>query len=467
MTSIGIRRGTAVLAVSALTVLGVPLAAAGNSIRSQMDNAHGTQAVRVFAPHPGTNTMSIKNDGYNTTVGLLAAGTSDIDTLRFQFSTDAGATWKNIGGVLPSRNDDGAWSLEWNPLASGVTVGQSVLVRANGHSTQDGQSYTNSGISLTLSNTQDVMSLAPGTMLGVWKAIGGAQNVILSGRASYTGSGTLGVAEPVTGTRIEVVSGIPVAPAGWRLIYDIEPAMTSANFSHNSTNQLAFSATTANSNPTAGDAEAYTLYNQVLTDLKISVNPNDPAPTVPVTIQVLDQLRKPVPGVNVSSTVDGVSFTAEGTTNANGIVDANIATPAVDNPTQSVTDGVVKYIGNAAVANQTAFNPAQGDIREGFSLRQEPISVSIGGHNSGNKKKDIVEVSATAEVPLEGARVTLWTKRRGHWVRIGPKGTVLNAGDDATFSVKDRNGRKKTKYQVRVEPTSDSLANKSRILRLR
>lgn len=436
-----------------------------------MDNANSAKTVRVYAPHPGTNTISTKNDGYNTTVGLEAAGTSDIDTMRFEFSTDGGSAWTSIGGVLASPNDDGAWTQEWDPMASGLVVGQSILVRANGHSTQDGLSHTHSGVPLTVSNTADVMSLAPGTAMGVWKASGGAQKVIVSGRGSYDGPGTLGIAEPVSGTRINVVP-VTVAASGWKLVYDIAPTMTSPNFAYNAPDQLVFSATTSNANPTAGDTEAYTIYNQVLTDLKISANPTDhnPATEVPVTIQALDQFGSPIVGVNVSSTRDGITFTPEGQTNVDGIVDANIATPSVERPTQSVNDGVVKYIGNAGAGDQAVFNPDQGDIREGFSLRQEPISVSFKGHslNKKHKKRDILEVAATAEVPLEGAHVTLWAKKRhGKWVRVGPKNLVLNDGDVTTFSVKDRNGRKKTKYKAKVEQTNATLAGESRVLRLR
>jgi hypothetical protein len=436
-----------------------------------MDTAFGSKTVRVYAPHPGTNTMSIKNDGYNTTVGLEAAGTSDIDTMRFEFSTNGGTTWTTIGGVLASPNDDGAWSMEWNPLASGLVVGQSILVRANGHSTQDDMSHTHSGVALTVSDTQDVMSLAPGTNVGVWKASGGAQNVIVSGRASYGGAGTLGVADPVSGTRINVVP-VTVAAAGWKWVYDIAPAMASTNFGYNgTTDQLVFSATPSGSNPTASDTEGYTIYNQVLTDLKISATPtdNNPATEVPVTIQALDQFGSPIAGVNVSSTRDNIQFTSEGKTNVDGMVDANIATPSVEHPTQSVNDGVVKYIGNAGVGDQAVFNAGDGDIHEGFSLRQEPISVSFNGHslNKKHKKHDILDVAATAEVPLAGANVTLWAKRHGKWVRVGPKHTVLSDGVVATFSVKDRNGRKKTKYQARIEQTSTTLGGQSRVLRLR
>jgi hypothetical protein len=433
-----------------------------------MDHQFGSKTVTLIGPHQNSDTISIKNDGYNTTVGLQAAGTSDIDTMFFEFSTDSGATWTNVGGVLTSPNDDGAWHQEWNPLASGLVVGQSILVRANGHSTQDGLSHLGTGIPVTVSNTLDVMSLAPGTTMGVWKASGGAQNVIVSGRASYNGTGVIGTMNP-TGGGFNLKPGIPIAGTAWKTVYDIAPSMANANFGYNAPDQLSLFTLTDNVNPEATDTETYTIYNQVLTDLKISANPmdNNPGTEVPVTIRAVDQFGSPIAGVNVSSTVDDISFTSEGQTNADGIVDANVATPVVDPPTQSVNDGVVEYIGNAGVSDQVAFNPAEGDIHEGFSLSQEPISVSLTGHNSSDKKRDILDVAATAEVPLEGAYVTLWAKRHGHWVRVGPRYAVLNAGDHATFSVKDRNGRKNTKYQAKVEQTNDSLAGNSPVLRRR
>jgi len=52
MKSSGIRRGLAVVAVSAVAVVGLmPLAAQANPIEDQMDNQFGSGVVTMFGPH--------------------------------------------------------------------------------------------------------------------------------------------------------------------------------------------------------------------------------------------------------------------------------------------------------------------------------------------------------------------------------------------------------------------------------
>ena len=68
-------------------------------MEDQQDFNHTDKTVTIFDPNPGSSQATVKNDGYNTTITLEAAATSDIDTVRFQFSTDAGATYTNIGGA--------------------------------------------------------------------------------------------------------------------------------------------------------------------------------------------------------------------------------------------------------------------------------------------------------------------------------------------------------------------------------
>ncbi len=45
---------------------------------------------------------SIRNDGENTTVHLVAGGGSDVVKVQFEYSTDAGATWKDIAHRCPA-----------------------------------------------------------------------------------------------------------------------------------------------------------------------------------------------------------------------------------------------------------------------------------------------------------------------------------------------------------------------------
>ncbi|PWN02298.1 hypothetical protein DJ010_14390 [Nocardioides silvaticus] len=380
MNSSGIRRGLAVAAVSALVAVAAPLAANANEIMDQMDSAFPAGAkVTLYGPHPGADQITVKNDGYNTTVGLEAGGTSDIDTMRFQYSTDGGATWINIGGVITSPNADGTFAREWNPVAdSGLSIPTAgLLVRANGHSTLDGNNHPGAGVPVTLTNTQDVMSIAPLTDVGVWKAAGGAHNIIVNGRASYNGNGTLGVGEPVTGTRINVAN-VPIAGGEWKTVYNIAPVMSSANFQYNAPDELVLSATTSNANPTAGDTEAITLYDQVLTKLTVTANPTNPADpnqNVPVTVTALDQFDKPIAGVRIldDELLAPGTFTNTGVTNANGQVTTN----------QSVNDGTVQYVANVAAGNQFAYDPGLNDLLTPLTLGAGFASDLTGSSNDG------------------------------------------------------------------------------------
>ena len=154
------------------------------------------------------------------------------------------------------------------------------------------------GVPVTLSNTEDNLSLAPGTDLGVWKATNGDENVILSGRASYNGTGYVGISDPGNGFLLGFTN-IPVAAAGWKTVYDIAPVMADPDFGYNAPDQLSFGTLTTNINPDTTDTEAYTLYNQVLTTVTVSANPTNPpnpATKVPVTVTALDQFGKPIAG---------------------------------------------------------------------------------------------------------------------------------------------------------------------------
>ncbi|WP_344772164.1 Ig-like domain-containing protein [Nocardioides panacisoli] len=317
-----------------------------------MDNQWGSKHVTLYGPHPGANQISIKNDGSNTTVRLEAGGTSDINTLRFQYSDDGGVTWVNIGGVLTSRNDDGAFSMEWNPQAdSGIALGTVLQVRANGHSTLDGLDHPGSGVPVTFTNTQDTINVKDGSQLGVWHSNAGTDLVIVSGTASYNGTGTIGIGEPVTGTRVDVVN-FPIASNAWKLAYDIKPSYSVFPFGYNAPDQIVMSATTSSANPTSSDTESYTLYDQVITSITATHGtPPDNATAIPVTLTVKDQNGNPIAGVNVSALQGGLPFGFFGPTDANGQVTT----------TQSVNTGAVEYVANAATGNQILFDSGLGD----------------------------------------------------------------------------------------------------------
>ena len=93
--------------------------------------------------------------------------------------------------------------------------------------------------------------------------------------------------------------------------------------------------------------------------------------------------------------------------------------------------------------------------------------MSLSHRNSQNKKKDILTVTATADVPLTGAPVTLWKKVNGLFVQVGGKDKVLNSDGVASFTVKDTNRNRKISYKAMVAETDDSLAGQSQVLKRR
>ena len=82
-----------------------------------------------------------------------------------------------------------------------------------------------------------------------------------------------------------------------------------------------------------------------------------------MTVTALDQFGKPIAGVNFSSDklLGPNLFFPIGTTNVDGIVDTSGA-PGLQLPTQSVNDGTIQYVGNVATGDQSAYDPALGDI---------------------------------------------------------------------------------------------------------
>ena len=394
MKSSGIRRGLALAAVSAVAAVGLlPLAANANPMEDQQDFNFTNKTVTIFDPNPGSSQATVKNDGYNTTITLEAAATSDIDTVRFQVSTDAGATWVNINGVLTSPNDDGAWTIEWNPTAdSGISLpAAGVLVRAVGHSTLDGLNHPGTSATLAVTSTQDTPSLAPGTQLGVWKANSGDHNVILSGKSSYNGLANLGPVDQSNGFLTFASDpsgvGITVAPGGWKKVLDISGYMARPDEGYNAPDQVAFGIVN-NAGPFATDTEAYTIYNQVITTVNVSAspeNPANPATQVPVTVTLLDQFNKPIAGANVSSDklLAPNIFNQIGTTNEDGVVDTSGA-PGLQLPTQAKNDGTVQYVGNVAAGDQNAYDPALGDLLSAKTLGQAFSSDLVGSSADGS-----------------------------------------------------------------------------------
>ena len=116
MNSSGIRRGLAVLAVSAVAAVGLPLAATADSINDQV----GDYNIVLYSFPGGIKTMSLKNDGTDSTVTLAAGAGADINQVTFQYRIDPAGPWQNI--ATTTRNDDGAFKVDWAPDLSLVDV---------------------------------------------------------------------------------------------------------------------------------------------------------------------------------------------------------------------------------------------------------------------------------------------------------------------------------------------------------
>ncbi|WP_121255008.1 hypothetical protein [Nocardioides ferulae] len=112
MNSSGIKRGLAYTAVSALAVTGLPFLATSASANSIAEQAGAADEVVLVTPEA---VASIKNDGVNATVRLLATGGPDVAQVHFEYSTDGGTTWANIATVA---RENGAFSTEWTPAAA-------------------------------------------------------------------------------------------------------------------------------------------------------------------------------------------------------------------------------------------------------------------------------------------------------------------------------------------------------------
>ena len=225
MKSSGIKRGLAILATSAMR-------GGGRTTRSQrkLDRRSAGQCVPGWRKRHALQHRRRGRHGldevrrHNTTVSLVAGGTSDIDTMRFQYSIDAGATWVNIGGVIASPNDDGLYAREWNPVAdSGLTLPIcGIQVRANGHSTLDGLNHPGPASFRSRSPARPrLVALEPGLAdVGVWKAAGGAQNVIVSGTPLEQRRCADRHRPPGTASSRSTPSS-PVAGTSWKTVFNI------------------------------------------------------------------------------------------------------------------------------------------------------------------------------------------------------------------------------------------------------
>lgn len=382
MNSSGMRRGLAVFAVSALAAVGLPLAASANTIEAEMDATYGDREVVLVTPDGAL--ASTKNDGTNTSISLTAMATSDIDSLRFQFSTDGGTTWNNIGASLTSPNDDGAYSAEWTPGFALPAAG--VLVQAIGHSSIDNNFYDDQSAALAVNNTDETSALTPGTQLGVYKSqIVAEDNIIVTG----TASGGTTVVSLVDENGNDAASTGALAGPNFRGILNID----GSGYTYNAPDEVELRAVNASG---TDDGEAYTLYTQVPTTITATANPANPAdPNLPVdvTVTVLDQNGKPIAGAEIARDAFGFDeiYNHAGFTDAEG----KLVLPGA----QTRNMGTISYIVNETIAIG-AYNPELGDKKVDLTVGQG-FSADLVGTSKDGPAFDFDEYTAPDDIQVQ------------------------------------------------------------------
>ncbi|NYD42837.1 hypothetical protein [Nocardioides panaciterrulae] len=304
MNSSGIKRGLAAGAISALAVTGLPFLASSASANPAVDQLPANAVVLQTPDDLGA--ASIKNDGQNATVHLLANAGSDAVQVRFEYSTTGVAgSWSTIATVGRSN---GVFSTEWAPPTSVYNLDVHVRATAINNVGTDGASDDN--VATVTSNADSIdISNAAGSAVGVfdqpYATTGGGRATAATselGAASATTSdvssnpavkfstpyNTTTTDEDVAGTPADgsrSVSG-PVDFSGynWGTATDADQAIVKANVG------------------TGGsDAEAVTLYQQKITAVTAAAT----SPTVQgskptsATVTVKDQNGNPVVGAEV------------------------------------------------------------------------------------------------------------------------------------------------------------------------
>lgn len=296
MTSSGYKRGLATAAVSAMAITGLPFFAGAANADTLNNQAGGANAVDLvtFDGHTSTTTVSMKNDGQNTTFRLEAVAGANVAQVRFQYQFGAAAP-TTIATV--SRNDDGAFMTEWS--AAGLS-GANLTISAVGLAA-DGSTIGTDSHAATVDNAAETVNVTDGTAMGVFQApyAGHSGNFVsIAGTASSN--------DPVdlewydTGGFVADGGATPAgANHAWSQVIDI------TGYTFSTPDQLLVSADNGDSD----DTEAYTLYKQQITTVTAvpdrTMVPSGSAATITVT--VTDQNGKPIAGAQVFSSSGGAA----------------------------------------------------------------------------------------------------------------------------------------------------------------
>jgi hypothetical protein len=426
MRSSGIKRGLAAIAVSAVAVTGIPALAMANSIDTQVTAANGPTGVELLNP---AFDMTSKNDGTDSTVRLEAGGGINVAQVTFQISDDGGAFF-DVATV--SRNDDGAFSFEWNPAADLVGPGSLVQVRVL-NAAVPAQQDTNPAVTLrnaTAATTQAI-NITAGEQKGYFvdPDVPTQQTLGVTGTTSVTS--VLPADRPVLGSLNgaggfnDLQLGTNAGDGTWDgvvrfasppYIFD-DPALPPAE-----ADQIVIDAftnvTSVPSNQT-DDLEAFTLYAQTLTSLTATVTPAEEPDPGTVTVTVLDQNSNPIAGIDVYRS-NGTQVPGE--TNGRGQI------------TDPLSDSVQYYYANAT--GPDGFSPAAGDKRSN-DVQNLAANVSVvtspsdGRQPIGTTVTETITVTDANGDPISNRSVRI--RRNGPGGQAETKFVTTNSNGVATY----------------------------------
>jgi hypothetical protein len=327
MTSSGMKRGLATVAVSALAVTGLP-ALAGTASADPIDTQVGTGNVEIYTLGGGDfNGVegSTKFDGTNDTISLVAGAGSTVTSIQFQYRVSDAAAWQNIGPVL-TRNADGAFQTDWAAPAN--LDGLEVDVRA----------VPNVGTAKQIDNVlidiqEETVELGTEGALGIYtNPHNSTQNVAVRGTASSGQNvGVWDETKRSAGVGTQVGTNI-LPEQGTDGVWRYEGVLTypTTNLYHFSTGPEANQVVLAAANDLTDDAEASTYYVQSVSSVtatpkttKVAVGGSTTA-----VVTVVDAQGKPVAGVTVGylgpdgsdADTNPDDHASVGTTDANGQV---------------------------------------------------------------------------------------------------------------------------------------------------
>ncbi|MDI6911861.1 hypothetical protein [Nocardioides sp.] len=298
MNSSGIKRGLAVSAVSAMAVAGLPFLASSASAESLAQQA-GSNPTLLSPASDNSQDVSIKNDGQNATVSLVA--NAPVNATRVDFSYNDGADHA-IGTA--TRDSNGTFVIEWTPPASVYNTDVTITAAAFD---QDGLAVgtADDATSVRVSTTADSIELdAPAGAVGFYVPNDGTTttgSAIVSGTTSAltgtptvetvlggAGAGTVSIGTAGTGDTSR--SFTAVVPVDGTLL---DSTGTGAS------NQFAVQAGVGT--PETGDAQGYNAYKQTINGLSAAAKQSTVTTGggTDVTVTVTDQNGKPVAGVKV------------------------------------------------------------------------------------------------------------------------------------------------------------------------